>query len=250
MQQDMILLLPDAKLPDYEPSHDKIIMLREELLKSQINECSGIMRYPYADFIKLSRIEATKVFHPDNSDGFEAFIDEYNLINREITNTSTILNNVYTNKLCEVINQDLNDQSAKDVFYLIEKHCIKARRLIFVSQPDYSLSTGYSKKSKKKYETVKAFWVDTDGNKVRSFSKNVGIAGVEVEESVVKLFDSLGYITTQLAYPLDNGYRADLIVEKNGRKWVVEIKIRDKKRIFDTFARLELWKLYQSIYWG
>jgi hypothetical protein len=40
-----------------------------------------------------------------------------------------------------------------------------------------------------------------------------------------------------------------LIVEKNGSKWVVEVKIKDKKRIFDTFARLELWKLYQSIYW-
>lgn len=249
MQQDMILLLPDAELPDFEPSHDKISALTDELLKSQIRECSGMMRYPYADFIKLSRIEASKIFHPDNSESFEAFIDEFNLINLEISNTSTNLKDVYTNKLSEVIKGDLNDQSAKDIFYLIEKHCIKARRLIFVSQPDYSLSTGYSKKSKKKYETVKAFWVDANGNKVRSFSKNVGIAGEEIEESVVKLFDSLGYITTQLAYPLDNGYRPDLIVEKNGYKWIVEIKIKDKKRIFDTFARLELWKLYQSIYW-
>jgi hypothetical protein len=249
MQHDMILLLPDAKLPDFEPTQDEIITLTDKLLKSQVNEYSGILRYPYADFLKLSRIEATKIFHPNNIESFDAFIDEFNLINLEITNTSTILKNIYTNKLSEVIKQELSDPSAKDVFYLIEKHCIKAKRLIFVSQPDYSLSTGYSKKSKKKYETVKAFWIDSNGNKVRSFSKNVGIEGVDIEESVVKLFESLGYITTQLAYPLDNGYNADLIVEKNGSKWVVEVKIKDKKRIFDTFARLELWKLYQSIYW-
>jgi hypothetical protein len=249
MQQDMILLLLDPNLPDFEPTQDKIIELADALINSKINEYSGILRYPYADFLKLSRIEATKIFHPNNIESYDAFIDEFNLINLEITNTSAILKNAYTNKLSEVIKQELNDQSAKDVFYLIEKHCIKAKRLKLVAQPDYSLSTGYSKKSKKKYETVKAFWIDSNGNKVRSFSKNVGIEGVEIEESVVKLFESLGYKTTQLAYPLDNGYNADLIVEKNGSKWVVEVKTKDKKRIFDTFARLELWNLYQSIYW-
>ena len=250
MKRSMLLLLLKTKFPDFAPANDKIIGLADNLLRSQIVDSSGIMRYSFDDFIKLSRNEAAKIFVDENSQSLEAFTDEFNSINNEIINVSKSIKEFYTSSLnlkTELGNSELTAQS---VAYLIEQYCIKVKRLNYVAAPDYSLSTGFSKKSKKKYETIKAFWIDADGNKVRSFSKNVGIAGLDVEESVVKLFESLGYQTTQLEYPLNNGVRVDLIVEKDNKKWVIEIKMKDKKRFFDTYARLELWKLYQSLYWS
>jgi hypothetical protein len=245
----MLLLLVKEIFPEFDPERDDILELADKLCNSLISDNSGIMRYPYDDFSNLSRVGADQIFQLENASKFEAFVEEFNSINQELRFVSARLKDVYANNLNSITTSSLDEITPMDIYYLIEKYRIKAERLLFVSRPDYSLSTGFSKKSKKKYETVKAFWLNANGNKVRSFSKNVGIVGVDLEESVVKLFDSLGYITTQLAYPLDNGYKADLIVEKNGSKWVVEVKIKDKKRIFDTFARLELWKLYQSIYW-
>lgn len=246
----MLLLLLKTKFPDFAPANDKVIGLADSLLRSQIEDKSGILRYPFDDFIKLSRNEAANIFLEQNSQTLEAFTDEFNSINNEIVNVSKSIKEFYTSSLHLKTELDYNEPTAQNVLYLIEQYCIKLKRLKFVASPDYSLSTGFSKKSKKKYETIKAFWIDSNGNKVRSFSKNVGIAGLDVQESVVKLFESLGYITTQLEYPLDNGVRVDLIVEKDNRKWVIEIKMKDKKRFFDTYARLELWKLYQSLYWG
>lgn len=250
MNRNMLLLLLKSKFPDFSPVNDKIIGLADNLLESKISGSSQIMRYPYEEFVKLTRDEAARIFDQVNSEKYEAFADEFNLINQEIVNVSATLKQCYLNKLVEISGMESNELSAKDILYFIEKHQIKVKRLNFVAQPDYSLSTAYSKKSKKKYEAIKAFWIDAEGNKVRSFSKNVGIAGLEVEESVVKLFESLGYITTQLQNPLNNGFKVDLIVEKENKKWVIEIKMKDKKRFFDTFARLELWKLYQSLYCG
>jgi hypothetical protein len=250
MNRNMLLLLLESKFPDFSPVNDKIIYMADNLLESKITGSSQIMRYPYDDFIELSRDEVARIFDQENSEKYEAFTDEFNLINKEIVNVSATLKECYLNKVVEISGMKISDMSARDILYFIEKHCIKVKRLNFVAQPDYSLSTAYSKKSKKKYEAIKAFWIDAEGNKVRSFSKNVGIAGLEVEESVVKLFESLGYITTQLQNPLNNGFKADLIVEKDNKKWVIEIKMKDKKRFFDTYARLELWKLYKSLYWS
>lgn len=250
MKLNMLLLLLKSKFPDFAPAKDKIIDLADNLLKSQIVDSSGIMRHSLDDFIKLSRDEAANIFLDENCQTLEAFTDEFNSINNEIINVSESIKEFYTSSLnlkTELVNSEATAQS---IAYLIEQYCIKGKRLNYVAAPDYSLSTGFSKKSKKKYETIKAFWIDAAGNKVRSFSKNVGIAGLEVEESVVKLFESLGYVTTQLQNPLNNGFKADLIVEKDNKKWVIEIKMKDKKRFFDTYARLELWKLYQSLYWG
>lgn len=250
MKLSMLLLLLKSQFPDFAPAKDKIIDLADNLLKSQIVDSSGIMRYSFDDFIKLSRDEAANIFLDENYQSLEAFTDEFNLINNEIINVSESIKTFYTSRLNLKTELGNSEATAQSVAYLIEQYCIKVKRLNYVAAPDYSLSTGFSKKSKKKYETIKAFWVDAEGNKVRSFSKNVGIVGLDVEESVVKLFESLGYKTTQLEYPLNNGVRVDLIVEKDNKKWVIEIKIKDKKRFFDTYARLELWKLYQSLYWG
>lgn len=250
MNRSMLLLLLKTKFPDFVPEKDKILGLADKLLESQILDSSGIMRYSFDDFIRLSRDEATNIFTQEKNQKLEAFSDEFNSINNEIISVSRGINEFYTSSLNLKTELGNREATAQNVLYLIEQYCIKVKRLNFVAAPDYSLSTGFSKKSKKKYETIKAFWIDANGNKVRSFSKNVGIAGLDVEESVVKLFESLGYITTQLEYPLNNGVRVDLIVEKDNKKWVIEIKMKDKKRFFDTYARLELWKLYQSLYLG
>jgi HJR/Mrr/RecB family endonuclease len=244
----MLLLLLKDILPKFDPKKDSILELSERLFNSQFSASSGILRFPYDEFIKLSRSEAINVFQIEKSSKYEAFLNEFNLINWELENVSLRLKDVYENNLNYLTNSSKEDFAAKDIIYLIEQYKIKAMRLMYVAHPDYSLSTGFSKKSKKKYETVKAFWIGAEGNKVRSFSKNVGIDGVDIEESVVKLFESLGYKTFQLEGSLENGYKPDLIIEKDNSKWVVEIKIKNKYEFYKTFARLEMWKLYKSIY--
>lgn len=234
--------------PEFNPEKDDILDLLDRLNHSYISDYSGVMRYPYLDFLKKSKEDCMRIFSLDNIENFDAFKEEVELINTELAYVGLHFNSNYVNNLSIHTDLNIDEISAKDVLYFIEKNCIRAKRLLFVTEPDYSLSTGFSKKSKKKYVTVKAFWINANGNKVRSFSKNVGIDGEGIEDSAIKLFESLGYKTFQIEGSLENGYRPDLIIEKNNTKWVVEIKMKDKIQFYKTFARLELWKLYESIY--
>ncbi len=237
-----------SKLPEFMPSKDEFIALADSLLESEIKLRSGIVRFPYDEFIKLSKPVAGYILHRENNLQIEAFEEEFNTINNELLKVSSELRTVYNQNLKSILGGAMNEVSAKDILYLVESFRIKAKRLLYVAAPDYSFSTGFSKKSNKKYETIKAFWINDAGEKVRSFSKNVGISGNDIEQSVSKLYESLGYILLDLDMPTKNKLMIDLIVLKDKKKWVVEIKMKDKKIFMDFYARLELWKLYQSIY--
>ncbi len=246
----MILFGLESKLPEFNPSKDEIIALADLLLKVRIKQRSGIVRFPYDEYLTLSKKDAYYIMHKENNLDLEAFADEFNLINTELLKVSNDLRSVYNQNLKTILGNDSIEVSAKDIIYLIESYCIKAKRLLFVADPDYSLSTGFSKKSNKKYETIKAFWINDEGQKVRSFSKNVGIYGNDIDKYVAKLYESLGYFLLDLDFHTKNKLMIDLIVLKDNKKWVVEVKMKDKEIFMDFYARLELWKLYQSIYWG
>ena len=44
------------------------------------------------------------------------------------------------------------------------------------------------------------------------------------------------------------GIKVDLVISKGGKKWILEIKQRDRKSFAETFASMEVWKKYKSVY--
>lgn len=236
-------------MPEYIPEKDVILTHIESLLASKVLICTDVKRYPFEAFLQLSRDQAKVVF-ADSNDPLvqDAFNDEVNSINIEIEKTCDELKSFYDSELDSKFFSKYRVSSVKGLYDIIQQFIIKARRLNYVAVPDFAVSTYISKKVDKKYETVKAFWVDEAGNKVRSFNKNFGPLEQESLEMIIKLFQSLGYKTTQLEYSLTNGAKVDLIVEKSNEKWVINIKLKVKHEFIDRFVQLELWSHYKSIY--
>ena len=55
------------------------------------------------------------------------------------------------------------------------------------------------------------------------------------------------YISPNVSY-INNGAMADMLISKNDKSWVVEIKADDRDSFIKTFVSLELWKEYQKEY--
>jgi hypothetical protein len=236
-------------MPDYTPEKDVILTLIEKLMASKISDSTDVKCYPLEAFLELSRDKAKGVF-VDSTDPMvvDAFSDELNSINSELEKMCEQLRSFYYSDLDSKFLSISRVSTVKDIYDLFQQHIIKARRLLYVASPDYAVSTYISNKVNKKYETIKAFWIDAGGNKVRSFNKNFGPCEQDSLEMIVKLYNSLGYKTTQFEYSLDNGAKVDLIVEKESKKWVVDIKLKDKHAFINRFTQLELWAHFKATY--
>ncbi|MFM6994738.1 MAG: hypothetical protein ACKOWO_06465 [Sediminibacterium sp.] len=245
----MLLFALNSLMPEFIPEKDVILTHIDSLIASKVLKSTYVKRYPFDAFIQLSRDQAKDVFADTNNSLVEdAFSDELNSINLEIEKTCEELKSFYDSELDLKFFSKYRVSTVKGLYDIFQQYIIKARRLNYVAIPDFAVSTYISRKVNKKYETVKAFWIDASGNKVRSFNKNFGPIEQESLEMTIKLFQSLGYKTTQLEYSLANGAKVDLIVEKDNNKWVVDVKLERKHEFINRFVQLELWLHFKATY--
>lgn len=136
--------------------------------------------------------------------------------------------------------------NAEDLVNYIEYLKVRLRRSMSYMAPEYSFTNSTNPTTKAKYELIKAYWVEDDGNRSRSFNKTLGMQGLMMEELNIKMFESLGFIA--LREKKVNGLRIDILLSKGEQKWVVEVKHQEKSNYIDAFATIELWKHYKQQY--
>ena len=104
-----------------------------------------------------------------------------------------------------------------------------------------------------KYNTHKIYWYDDLGNSVRNVTRNDG----EEEATEANIIDKLKRVYGKQQYKVVDEYaiqfgnkkiRPDLVIEKDGKKLVLEIKKSDASAYNKIFLTYELWNLYKSKY--
>lgn len=155
------------------------------------------------------------------------------------------LNEVYTNPL-ETLEGFTGKLNAQDLVNYIEYLKIRLRRSMYYMVPEYTFTNSTNSSTKTKYELIKAYWIDDDGTRSRSFNKTMGNLGFSIEQLNVKMFEALGYIA--LMEKRVNGVHVDIVLSKGSKQWVVEVKHQQKSNYVDAFATIELWKHYKKQY--
>ncbi len=163
----------------------------------------------------------------------------------EFISNQNRLRDLYLNPL-ETIEGYNGKLNAKDLVSYIEYLKVRLRRSMSYMFPEYSFTNSTNPSTKAKYELIKAYWVEDDGNRARSFNKTLGMQGMMIEDLNVKMFETLGYLA--LREKRYNGVLIDILLSKGEQKWVVEVKYQAKSNYVDAFATIELWKHYKTQY--
>ncbi|CAM3728632.1 hypothetical protein [Aquirufa aurantiipilula] len=160
--------------------------------------------------------------------------------------------NFYTTKL-----HFKNKESAltpEDIYLLIEAKKTRLKRLIMVIEPDF-YPTITKKSNGDEYDLVKLNWIGDDGLKFIKVSKTFGQKGeLGLEFSMKKVIND--YFTTEAQQSTDwklkqsfaRSLRADHVASVDGKTWVFEFKLTDKKEFIKTALRFELWDMYFQTY--
>ncbi len=166
------------------------------------------------------------------------------MVSEFITNQRR-LRELYLNPL-ETLEGFTGKLNAKDLVSYIEYLKVRLRRSMCYMDADFTFTKSTNPSTKTKYELIKAYWIEDDGTRVRSFNKTMGNQGMMIEELNVKMFETLGYLA--LRDKKYNGVIIDILLSKGEQKWVVEVKHQVKENYIDAFASIELWKHYKTQY--
>lgn len=174
------------------------------------------------------------------------FEGELTKIHNEFQRLINLFNEFYNSKLS--FNNSNSDLSPREIHYLTTKLIVRIKRMAYVLDPDYTIIKFKNNKSGIKYEMIKAYWINDNGEKVRDITRNVGSLESTTVDFVEKILKSnfRGLIQFQ---PQDNSKsKYDLMISDGKTNWMVQFKLKDKKSFIRTFVMFELWKLYNEEY--
>lgn len=166
------------------------------------------------------------------------------MVNEFISNQNR-LRDLYLNPL-ETLEGFSTKLNAQDLVNYIEYLKVRLRRSMCYMDIKLTFTNSTNPSTKTKYELIKAYWVEDDGTRSRSYNKTMGNKGLSMEQLNVKMFEGLGYIP--LLDKRINGVNVDILLTKGNEKWVVEVKHQVKQNYIDAFATIELWKHYKAQY--
>jgi len=231
----------------FKPLNDEYLTLINKLTMSPKMSFSGLRILPEEMFNKMSRAEFGKWSLANTDLSFDGFKSEYDLIESEIARHITIVKGFY---LGEIECGELAKQkfSLMEQLYALEGISIPLRKLSLIVEPDYTASTAIHSRSKIKYAVVKGYWINEAGELKRTLNKNIGNNEWDFVEVAAKMFASFGFESYVPAKPMGDGILVDMVIMKNNKRWIVEIKSKDRDAFIKTFVSLELWRMYKKEY--
>jgi len=101
--------------------------------------------------------------------------------------------------------------------------------------------------SEKDYRFIRAYWIDSDGSKKRMIARHIGYRYTQVEKEIADLFHNRGFAVHRNYRP-DLNHSYDMVIEREGMKTVVEVKMIDENIFNDLFLFDELQKRFNQDY--
>jgi len=229
----------------YNPQEDSILNLIDKSSKISTAMVPSLKFMDLSKFEKMERADIGKWMKDPSNYSWGVLQSERNEMINEFKSNQEKLLNVYSNPL-GIQNGFSNKLSPKDVMNYIEYLRIRLLRSMCYMNPEFTFTNSKNPGTRIKYELIKAYWIDDEGTKSRSFNKNIGIEGMTLEELNVKMFEGFDYLPK--SGQAVNGTKVDMILSKGAKKWVVELKYQNKENFINSFVSLELWKHYKKTY--
>jgi len=101
----------------------------------------------------------------------------------------------------------------------------------------------------KNYKFIRAYWVDEKGKKKRMVARHIGERYTRLEKEVSDLFYNRGFAVHR-EYRSPQNHIYDLVIEREGMKTVVEVKMVDKEIFNNLFLFDELDRRFREDYPG
>jgi hypothetical protein len=136
----------EGKVNEFFNTHKEMVKTR-----SSIN----MLKWIYNDSFQLEHLHVSTLFY------------------KKLETVKTELLNFYFK---EIIKNEKNIRTNEDVHAKIEEFMFKIMKLRMIIEPSIQIATNVHTQSKITYLIAKSFWIDTNGVKVRKFTKSLGRA--------------------------------------------------------------------------
>lgn len=234
------------KIHPFKPKDDVVLSLIEKFESNTELLNSGLMMIPEDKFNLMTKADYENWVKERNTK-YDGLKQEFDLIKQEVQKHIQVLKSIYVENIdCEKMKGYVF--SLQDLNYHMGATILALNRLWLIYKPEFTYARAVHSRSKIEYDMIKGNWFEDDGEKKRTINRNIGSTGVEIEDFVVKLYESMGYDTYRPNSPIGKGINVDLLISKGKKKWIVDIKVKDRKSFAEVFASMELWKKYKSIY--
>ena len=224
---------------------DDVISLLTKASAIKLDMVPSLVFKEAGEFEKMDTNEAGRFLHNPENFSWGVLQEIRDEMIEEFISNQNRLRDLYLNPL-ETIEGFSAKLNAKDLVSYLEYLKVRLRRSMCYMDAEFTFTTSTNPSTKTKYELIKAYWIEEDGKRARSFNKTMGNQDMIIEDLNVKMFEALGYLA--LRHKKYNGVIIDILLSKGEQKWVVEVKHQVKENYIDAFATIELWKHYKTQY--
>ena len=128
---------------------------------------------PYNQFQKMNQAEFKAWSKIEDDYKYEALKSCYEKQNNEIKEFVASIRSKYLDPIkCKELN-DFN-VTLQDLTYQLGYEVLRLKRLELVKNPKFTHTLGQHSRTKIKYDMVKIYWFDDQGESTRALNKNVG----------------------------------------------------------------------------
>ena len=228
----------------FHSQDDKILKYVEEITSRDFSFPSGLIFLEYQELESDFKGSIKKLQDPKNQTWGILQVEVSRML-QEFGRLLRLFEGFYLGNLDGSDSQNLSPQK---INYLINKTLIRIKRMVCVLDPDYSKIKFQDKKSKKFYTMIKGYWINDQGIRERSLSRNIGNNESSMNELTQKLFKLNS--KNVVVYEPESGlqWKPDLMFSDGTTRWIVETKLMNIDNFIRTYVMFEMWKMYKEEY--
>jgi hypothetical protein len=228
----------------FHSQEDKILKYVKEITSRDFSFPSGLIFLEYQELEYDLKGSIKKLQDPKNQT-WGILQVEVSMMFQELGRLLRLFEGFYLGNLDGSDSQNLSPQK---INYLINRTLIRIKRLVCVLDPDYSKIKFQDKKSDNHYTMIKGYWINDEGKRERSMSRNIGNTEYSFKELTEKLFKL--NMKNIVVFEPESIFRwnPDMIVSDGKNKWVVEFKLQNMDNFIKAFVMFEMWKMYKEEY--
>lgn len=224
---------------------DENLKYIEEVLKREFLMEPGMIFVEALEMESDSKNAIKKLQDPKNQ-SWGILEKEVSEMFQELGKLIRLFEGFYTSNISD--NRSLSNLTPMQIQYVINKNIIRIKRLVCVLDPGYSTIEYKDKKYGNNYTMIKGYWIDDNGKRVRSLSRNIGTKESSINELTMKLFKVNSEKITVYEPEFGLKFRPDLMVSDGKTRWMVETKLQNRNGFIRTYVMFELWKIYKEEY--
>ena len=228
-----------------DSSLDENLKYLEEFSNKEFNLQSGLIFVDRKEF-ELDEKEARKKMSDTKNQSWGILEPEVNSIITEKQRLINKFKEFYFSKISD--NPGFKNITVAQLEDIVAKLMIRIKRLDCVIDTKFNSTQFLEKKTGHRYLMAKGFWINNDGTRVRSISRNITNVESSITELVLKILKMNNKSIILMELEKTSKYKPDFTVYDGSKEWWVEIKNNNMNNLVKSFIMFETWKIYKNEY--